>query len=964
VASARLAIDLGTSHTVGVVHREGQQVRPLIFDGSPLLPSGVALADDGTLVTGRDAERIAQLWPDRYEPHPKRRVDEGSVLLGDRVLPISELLAVVLRRVVGEAGPAAANTVLTCPADWGRPRREVLRDAARRAGLGDVTLVDEPVAAAAYCMAVAGQRLYVGQALVVFDFGGGTLDVTVVRRDADQLRVLATGGLDDLGGLDVDAAVVGHLGHLVELRDPALWRRLQSPADPAQGRDRRAFWTEARAAKEMLSRTSSAPVQVPGRPDALHLTRDELERIAGPLIARAVDETRRVVERAALGTGALAGVLLVGGSSRIPLVASRLHARLGVPPTMPEQPELPVAHGALLVGGTAPSPPGAPQQQRIAPQPVSGGWGTSDTVSGSPLFGSPVGGPVSAAPYAGGPVSGADPPVSPAGVPTRPPGPTPPMPGQPGPPMPGQPGPPVPGQPGPPGGPAWPSPAQPIGTPLPWAPQKGASRRGRGRRAGLVATGAVVLSVALVVAGAAWVGRKVVDELNDAAGRSNSTGILDGGEDGGEDGGADGELSRVHDVAVTAGSAGAVAADRNAAYYAVTGADTTKVTALPAGGGKPKWTATVPFGSGQMRLTVVGGLVVLDGEQSTMDGDARSVLDAANGKVLWTRNWDDRYDLTYVGTEAIVEDREQPTSVFRIDLRTGKQRWKVPGPDDLLVIDDRLATAARTWPAAGAAAKATDPVSPPSGRGFRESLRAGTDVVILDEDTGRGKVVDGRNGKVRRSGALPLDFEVWTVYEGLVVGKLADGNAAVVAAYRLSDLKSPWRYELPAGSSIEAVQPCGPRLVCVVADPSSGDTVVHGVEMVRGTGAWKLPAPDLIDVGWYIVDGRLVFGEENWGSIGEASLLDTNGKVLVGNGDRSASVLCSDGGRAATQGVRVAGAEVVWQVAVGQLGSGKSTAGVDVGAEPPAAVALAGDNLVVLTGGGGARVRVYKVTLD
>ena len=348
----RLSIDLGTSHTVAVVRRDGQPVRALVFDGSPLLPSGVYADPAGTLHTGRDAQRLAQLEPGRFEPQPKRRVDEGRVLLGDRELEVADLLAAVLRRVAAEAAlagvPAAGGAVLTCPADWGNPRRAVLLEAARRAGLGDVTLVPEPVAAAAYCTAVVGQELPVGRSLAVFDFGAGTLDVTVVRRDPHGYVVLATGGLDDLGGLDVDEALAGHLGHLIELRDPALWRRLSRPADAEQARQRHAFLTEVRAAKEMLSRASSAPVSVPGRPDALHLTRDELERVAGPLLSRAVDETRRVVERA----GPIAQILLVGGSSRIPLVAARLHARFGVTPTMPEQPELPVAHGGLLVPAT------------------------------------------------------------------------------------------------------------------------------------------------------------------------------------------------------------------------------------------------------------------------------------------------------------------------------------------------------------------------------------------------------------------------------------------------------------------------------------------------------------------------------------------------------------------------------------------------------------------------------------
>ncbi|MFV2088772.1 Hsp70 family protein [Micromonospora sp. LOL_021] len=352
----RLAVDLGTTHTVAVVRRGDEPPRPLLFDGTPLLASGVCIDAAGGVHSGRDAQRLAAGEPHRFEPHPKRRVDDGSVLLGDRELPVAQLLAVTLRRVAAEAATAgvhpAGGTVLTCPADWGAPRRDLLRAAATTAGLGPVRLLDEPIAAATYCVWVLGRQVPPGGTLAVFDFGGGTLDVAVVRNESAAggvggLRVLATGGLDDLGGLDVDEALVAHLGHLVAVRDPQLWQRLSRPVTAADRRDRLAFWFEVRAAKEMLSRASAAPVTVPGRDDPMHLTREELDRIAGPLVDRAVDETRRVLQLAGVDPARLAGLLLVGGASRMPLVASRLHARLGVAPSVPEQPELPVAFGAL-----------------------------------------------------------------------------------------------------------------------------------------------------------------------------------------------------------------------------------------------------------------------------------------------------------------------------------------------------------------------------------------------------------------------------------------------------------------------------------------------------------------------------------------------------------------------------------------------------------------------------------------
>src|SRR5256714_4441091 len=148
----QLVIDLGTCHTVAEVRRDGQAPRPLVFDGSPLLPSGVYRDPTGALAVGRDAERLSLLAPRNFEPDPKRCVDDGAVLLGDAPTPVVDMLAAPLRRVVAEASSDGTPRVvtLTCPADWGPQRREVLRAAARAAGLPQVRMVDEPVAAATY----------------------------------------------------------------------------------------------------------------------------------------------------------------------------------------------------------------------------------------------------------------------------------------------------------------------------------------------------------------------------------------------------------------------------------------------------------------------------------------------------------------------------------------------------------------------------------------------------------------------------------------------------------------------------------------------------------------------------------------------------------------------------------------------------------------------------------------------
>ncbi|MBC6450776.1 Hsp70 family protein, partial [Actinokineospora sp. HBU206404] len=97
-----LSVDLGTSNTVAVLSAHGRPPRVVDVDGSSMMPSAVFAAEDGGLVVGRDAERRARLDPSRFEPNPKRRVDEGTLLLGDTVVPVTDALAGVLRRVADE----------------------------------------------------------------------------------------------------------------------------------------------------------------------------------------------------------------------------------------------------------------------------------------------------------------------------------------------------------------------------------------------------------------------------------------------------------------------------------------------------------------------------------------------------------------------------------------------------------------------------------------------------------------------------------------------------------------------------------------------------------------------------------------------------------------------------------------------------------------------------------------------
>ncbi|WP_436495770.1 Hsp70 family protein [Actinokineospora sp. HUAS TT18] len=346
-----LSVDLGTSNTVAVLSAHGRAPRVVEVDGSATMPSAVFAAEDGGLVVGREAERRARLDPSRFEPNPKRRVDEGTLLLGTAVVPVTDALAAVLRRVGDEVsrqlgGGKPDEVRLTHPAQWGPVRRNVLLSAARQANLGpNLALVPEPVAAAAH-FASFGHTLAPGQALAVYDLGAGTFDVAIVAATQNGFAVLAENGLPDLGGMDVDQTVLEHVGRQVSHRDPGGWQRLLRPESLADRRARRALLEDVKGAKEALSRHPQTEVPMPEPFDDVLVTRAELEALIRPSMLRSVELLASTIRATGLTPDRLVGIYLVGGSSRIPLVATLIAEQLRIVPTSLDQPETAVALGA------------------------------------------------------------------------------------------------------------------------------------------------------------------------------------------------------------------------------------------------------------------------------------------------------------------------------------------------------------------------------------------------------------------------------------------------------------------------------------------------------------------------------------------------------------------------------------------------------------------------------------------
>jgi hypothetical protein len=217
----------------------------------------------------------------------------------------------------------------------------------------------------------------------------------VVARKSTGFEVLAVDGRDDIGGLDVDAAIIAHLEKTYADRDQAAWARLENPSTAEERRAKRQLWDDVRVAKERLSRSPSADLMLPLIDLEVHLTRVELEQLATPILEQTVRVTQGVMRWAKLPEGQVAGVFLVGGSSRMPLMATLLHRALGEAPEVIEQPELVVAEGSILAGeallASAPPAPGpatsmmrpvspaAPPVTSAPPQPVGGSLAPGST---------------------------------------------------------------------------------------------------------------------------------------------------------------------------------------------------------------------------------------------------------------------------------------------------------------------------------------------------------------------------------------------------------------------------------------------------------------------------------------------------------------------------------------------------------------------------------------------------------
>jgi molecular chaperone DnaK len=359
-----VGIDLGTSFTRAAINRGGQSRMVSLRNEALLMPSVVNLRPDGTLVPGDPDHGGSE--PDRIGRDFKRQLGDPTPLMlaghpHSALSLMSATLSSVIDMLTAAEGKPPETVVLTCPAVWGRYRREQFAEVPRRAGLEDVVIITEPEAAAIH---YAGRvRLAEGDLVAVYDLGGGTFDTTVARTRGAGVEILGTPeGIEWVGGVDFDAAVYAHVDRAVGGAYSAL-----DPADPAAAIALDRLRAESVRAKEALSRAESTniAVQLPYRHTQTRITRAEFETMIRPSIEATVAALRRSMESCEVTADDLAGVLLVGGSSKIPLVSRMLSLELGRPVLVDPHPQHCVALGAATVaGGRLERPVAAPRTDR------------------------------------------------------------------------------------------------------------------------------------------------------------------------------------------------------------------------------------------------------------------------------------------------------------------------------------------------------------------------------------------------------------------------------------------------------------------------------------------------------------------------------------------------------------------------------------------------------------------------
>jgi molecular chaperone DnaK (HSP70) len=346
-----LGIDLGTTNSEIAIYRDGHPEVLRDEQGHIILPSVVGLTENGELLVGEEARNQFLLYPERTVRSIKRRMgSDAKVRLGEREYTPQEISAIILSRLKeiaqAQLGRTIRKAVITVPAYFSDTQRQATREAGEIAGLEVARIINEPTAAALVYEAAQHQ----GKRILVYDLGGGTFDVSVVRIEQGVVEVISSHGNNHLGGDDFDHKIVEHvlehlkLKHGVDVADwpQAMARILRSAEDAKKQLSDHPY---ARIAEEYLAEHGGQPVNLD-----LELSREQYEDMIAPFIEETLGAIHIALESAGLTSSQVDEILLVGGATRTPLIRRRLVEVFGSQPRGEVDPDLCVAMGAAIQG--------------------------------------------------------------------------------------------------------------------------------------------------------------------------------------------------------------------------------------------------------------------------------------------------------------------------------------------------------------------------------------------------------------------------------------------------------------------------------------------------------------------------------------------------------------------------------------------------------------------------------------
>jgi molecular chaperone DnaK len=330
-----IGIDLGTSNTAAAVLEGG---KPTIIPsaegtsvGGKAFPSYVAFTKDSQLLVGEPARRQAVANPDGTVTAFKRRMGEGNpfTLHGKTYTP-QQLSGFLLQKVKRDAeaflGEGVAKAVITVPAYFNDNQRQATKDAGAIAGLEVVRIVNEPTAA---CLAYGLDKKGKDEKIMVFDLGGGTLDVTIMEFGGGVFEVLSTSGDTKLGGTDMDDALVAHVlsefrrEHGIDLgKDSMAMQRVREAAEKAKIELSNVMETDINL--PFITADASGPKHL-----VLKFTRARLESIVEPIVDRCRHSIETALADAKLKTSDVTKIILVGGPTRMPIVQRFVEEQVG-----------------------------------------------------------------------------------------------------------------------------------------------------------------------------------------------------------------------------------------------------------------------------------------------------------------------------------------------------------------------------------------------------------------------------------------------------------------------------------------------------------------------------------------------------------------------------------------------------------------------------------------------------------